>query len=497
MLHTQHAQRFLARKPRHCQLFCTLVVSTLLLGLSGCGGGGGGHSSSDASGGAAPVTPVASYKLGGTISGLESPGLVLSNGSSTVSPAANNASFSFTQNLTVGASYNITVQTQPALARCVVTNGNGTMPANDYNNIVVTCSSNFIFTVLRQLTDFDGTSPEGSLIEGNDGRLYGLTSSGGSNGQGVVFAITPTGFFTTLHQFSGVSGQAPQGTLLQGHDSNLYGVTFSGGANNQGTLFKIPLSGTYTALLHSFDGNTGGNPISNSLIQANDGNFYGMTPFGGTNSMGTVFKMSPSGMVTPWYSFSSSTGRPYGSLIQASDSHLYGLTAIGGTAGCGSIFKLTLSGALTVLHSFSCNSEGGSPYGNLIEGADGNFYGMAYNGGTSYGGVVFKVTPSGDYSVLHHFGGGSSNAAYPTGSLVLANDGNFYGMTTAGGTNNDGTIFKIKISGEFKILHSFTLASDGGWPGGSLMQASDGNLYGMTPAGGSSNGGTIFQFAVQ
>jgi uncharacterized repeat protein (TIGR03803 family) len=181
--------------------------------------------------------------------------------------------------------------------------------------------------------------------------------------------------------------------------------------------------------------------------------------------------------------------------LQGSDGNFYGMTSSSGPTGQGTVFKITSGGTFTLLHSFSnATTDGGNPNGSLVQGSDGNFYGLTQFGGANNHGTVFKITASGTFTLLHSFSSATTDGETPNGNLVQASDGNFYGMTQQGGANSDGTVFKITASGTFTLLHSFsTSTTDGNSPFSSLMQGSDGNLYGMTQQGGASSTGTIFK----
>ena len=270
--------------------------------------------------------------------------------------------------------------------------------------------------------------------------------------------------------------------------------------------------------LHSFGGSStdcqsqpgcGSYPLA-GLVQASDGNFYGTTEGSGGNNncvsgCGTVFKITPSATLTTLYRFCSQANcadgeSPRAGLVQASDGNFYGTTENGGANncapyyGCGTVFKITSSGALTTLHSFA-RSDGAYPGAGLVQASDGNFYGTTYVGGTNNYGTVFKITPQGTLTTLHSFDG--SDGANPADGLLQASDGNFYGATSYGGASNDcyggcGTVFKITSSGTLTTLHSFA-GSDGANPPARLVQASDGNLYGTTYVGGADGRGTVFR----
>jgi len=310
--------------------------------------------------------------------------------------------------------------------------------------------------------------------------LYGMTTLGGISGDGTIFKCTPSGTFTTLVNFNDTNGAKPNGSLILAKDSNLYGMTTLGGTSGDGTIFKCTLSGSLTTLV-SFDGANGHVPYG-SLIQASDGNLYGMTSLGGTSDQGTLFKCTTSGTLTTLVNFSNTNGySPHGSLIQARDSNLYGMTPGGGTSSDGTIFKCTLSGTLTTISNLDYTT-GEEPWGSLVQASNGNLYGMTLMGGLSHtgAGTIFQCTTTGVVTVNDF---DISNGANPYGSLIQANDSNLYGMTLYGGTADSGIIFRYTTTGVLTTLVNFTGVGGtdiGAFPTGSLIQASDGNLYGIT-----------------
>jgi uncharacterized repeat protein (TIGR03803 family) len=353
-------------------------------------------------------------------------------------------------------------------------------------------------TTLNSFAGSDGLDPYARLVQGSDGNFYGTAQGGGANDAGTVFKITPSGTLTTLYSFGVGDGKSPYGWLVQGSDGNFYGTTSAGGAHNSGTVFKITPGGTLTTL-HTFNLSDGTSP-SAGLVQGSNGNFYGTTVAGGANHEGTVFKITPSGTLTTLYSFGVSDGKnPFGWLVQGSDGNFYGTTEGGGGAtDAGTVFKITPSGTLTTLYSFDV-SDGANPFAGLVQGSDGNFYGTTVAGGANNGdGTVFKITPSGTLTILHSFN--LSDGAYPYGGLVQGSDGNFYGTTYFGGGSSNcadgcGTVFKITPSGTLTTLYSFA-GSDGKNPYGGLVQGSDGNFYGTTTGGGANDAGTVFRLGV-
>ncbi len=222
--------------------------------------------------------------------------------------------------------------------------------------------------------------------------------------------------------------------------------------------------------------------------------------------MCAAFAISSSAQtLTTIYDFCSQTGcadggSPFGGLVQGSDGNFYGAASNWNLAGYGTVYKLTASGTFTVLHTFTDESDGAAPYAGLIQTTDGNFYGVTITGGDPHSncGTVYKVTASGTLTTLHAFAGHPNDGCEPYGPLVQATDGNFYGTTNYGGTSNNcgifgcGTVFKITTGGTVTILYSFCTQSgclDGSSPQAGLVQGSDGNLYGATFYGGPNYGG--------
>jgi uncharacterized repeat protein (TIGR03803 family) len=361
------------------------------------------------------------------------------------------------------------------------------------------------FKTIVNFSGSNGATPVyPGLVQGLDGNLYGTTLGGGANGGGTVFRTNSAGSVTILYSFCAqpncADGSLPQGGLTLSIDGNFYGATTQGGTNGEGTIFKITPRGVLTTL-HSFDVTDGAQPFA-PPVQASDGNFYGTTNTGGLNNSGTVFKMTPQGVLTTLHSFGFADGSlPLGTLIQATDGALYGTTELGGGGACdGSVFRITTRGTFITLHGFNC-SDGRDPASGLIQAIDGNLYGTAYDGGTNNTcnngcGTVFKISLSGNLNTLYNFD--LTHGANPISALVQANDGNFYGTTYAGGASSGygwGTIFKMTPAGVLTTLHSFDL-TDGAQPYGSLIQATTGSFFGTTPYGGSAGGGTVFALAV-
>jgi uncharacterized repeat protein (TIGR03803 family) len=238
----------------------------------------------------------------------------------------------------------------------------------------------------------------------------------------MIFKITPTGTFTMLH-----SGGAFAAGLTPGNDGNFYGTSWGG----YGWVFKMTPSGMLTTLFSFGPLPSGRYP--GGLVQAFDGNFYGTTAEGGTNGGGTLFRITPGGALITLYNFCSQSGCADGAgpgpLIQGADGNLYGISEVGGTGPCsewcGTIFKITTNGTLTTLHSFDL-TDGGGPRG-LVQASDGNFYGTTYSGGLSNSncdsgtcGTVFKMTPTGPATVADtHIGDRGTARAFLHNAVLI------------------------------------------------------------------------------
>jgi len=359
--------------------------------------------------------------------------------------------------------------------------------------------SGLVFTSLYSFTGGnDGAIPTAALVHGSDGNFYGTTFNGGTNGAGTVFKISTNGTLTSLYSFNGSDtisndGVNPQAGLVQGSDGYFYGTTSLGGSNYNGTVFRINTNGALTSYL--FTGGGDGSEPDADLVQGSDGNFYGTTVVGGTNGAGTVFKISTNLVLTSLYSFTGGNdgSAPFAGLVQGSDGNFYGTTSTGGTNGVGTVFKISTNGALTSLYSFGGN-DGYGPYFGLVQGSDGYFYGTTPNGGTSNYGTVFKISTNGALTSLYSFTG-AHDGAQPEAGLVQGGDGDFYGTTFHGGTNNAGTVFKITTNGVLTSLYSFTGGNNGPYPNG-LVLGGDGAFYGTTGTGGTNNMGTVFRLAI-
>lgn len=350
------------------------------------------------------------------------------------------------------------------------------------------------YSVLKSFQQTDGANPYGSLMQATDGALYGVTHGGGKYSYGVIFKIGTDGSYKLLRSLNVTTDAAyPDGDLVQGKDGWLYGMAPTG-INYNGVIFKVNTAGTTLTVLRKLGAGTdGGNPHG-SLIRAKDGYFYGQTSIsGGGGYSGTAFRFGYDGSLTVIKRFTETTdgGGSNGSLIQAPDGTFYGMTQYGGKYAKGTVFKIASGNSFSVLSHLNGSGSGNEPQGSLVVGKDSAYFGVGKYGGTYNSGTIFKIC-GGVTTVLKSFNR-NVDGSKPIGGLVRDKDGNLYGMAEEGGANGVGTIFKITRSGTFSVIRHLNSTTDGGYPKGPLALGSDGYLYGATYSGGSASGGTIFK----
>jgi uncharacterized repeat protein (TIGR03803 family) len=370
-----------------------------------------------------------------------------------------------------------------------------------------------------------GNTPQTGLMLASDGNFYG-TANGGADGTpgspgGVIFRMTPAGAVSLVHQFrfeDDGQGSKPTSVPIQGIDGHLYGTTYDGGTAwdgaGGGVIYRLSLSGEYT-VLHMFTPATDGAKPFAGLLQASDGVLYGTTTR--SPSGGTVFKITPAGAFTVLHAFTFEEPEfPTGTLIEGSDGNLYGTLSGEAEGSGGAVFRMTKSGEVTVIDNFDPPVQPSDlpakPYTALVEAPDGLLYGTTFLGGHPVGsaiegspsvfgaGTAFETTKTGGAIAIKRFD--ADAGLYPIARLTAASDGNLYGVTYAGGATTDvpggrGGIFKVSPTGGVTSIYSFGYddffnASDhdeGANPTGGLFQASDGNLYGTTRR-------TIFRFTL-
>ena len=355
---------------------------------------------------------------------------------------------------------------------------------------------------LNQSLPTASTSTYFPQVRLSDGAFYG-TVYGGFNGdvnRGSVYRLTANGALTTVYHFHAPTQEEANPTILiGGSDGNLYGGTGPRATGDlNGIIFKLTPAGTYTLLYRFQDG--AGTHLT-SLTEGTDGNFYGTAAgdsSGGffnhppeMHDAGIFFKLTPAGEFTVLYTF---TGQADGSfpnaIVEGADGNFYGTTLCGPESpanvfsGFGKVFQITPAGAHTVLYTFTGANDGGNP-SKLIQGGDGNFYGVA---GYPNVASLFKLTPAGVRSTVLRFEG--ANGTSPS-QLIASTDGNIYGTTQDGGIPLAGTIFAITPNGQV-TNYSFDGVTTGGNPS-RLFEGEEHNLYGVADSGGAFNHGTLFR----
>jgi uncharacterized repeat protein (TIGR03803 family) len=244
------------------------------------------------------------------------------------------------------------------------------------------------------------------------------------------------------------------------------------------------------------------------LLLGQDGNLYGTTE-GGLWDDGAVFKITPQGEFTILHQFSFFAAKggydADGGLILGQDGNFYGTTSEGGAdinvyggliVGAGTVYRISPEGQFTLLHDLNGGSSGILPVCDLCLAGNGDFYGTSSSGGLYGDGIVFKFTPSGTFTAVYPFYAGPDSGANPTSGLKLGLDGNLYGTTSAGGLYGHGTVYRITPSGQEALLHSFNI-DDGATPQNALEVDQNGDFYGVTALGGAHGLGTIFKITTE
>jgi uncharacterized repeat protein (TIGR03803 family) len=347
----------------------------------------------------------------------------------------------------------------------------------------------------------DPDLPSGNMAQGRDGNFYGISQAGpigGTTNNGVIYKISSSGVITPLHAIQTSEGTQCNGLVL-GTDGNFYGTCYSDPVHNGGTVYKVTPTGTLT-VLHTFVGGTtdGCLPLA-PPTQGSDGNFYGTTGFCGASGYGTVYKITSTGTFTLLYSFQgppNDTAVPLG-LIQGSDGNFWGMGS-GWIISDGGVFKISAAGKETLVYSFKGSTDGQSPYTNLIQGSDGNYYGTTEGSGGSAIGTVFKLTPSGVETVLYNFPD-QTEGAFPRLPLTQGSDGLLYGIATdcAGGGCAQAGLFDITTKGVYTNLYLYPIigGNNNEIPLSPLLLSTNGKFYSVTEQGGTHQNGSFYSLS--
>ncbi len=346
-------------------------------------------------------------------------------------------------------------------------------------------------TILYSFTGgLDGGNPYAGLTLDSTGNLYGTTYGGGGHAVGVVYTVSAAGQETVLYSFGGpltAAGSHPYAGVVLDSAGNIYGAA----AN---VAYKLDTSGKFATLYQFFDSG-----VLSGFARDAAGNMYITLNPGGSWPNGAVFKLNTSGKISLLCKFSGSVVGAFGpnaGPILDSSGNLYGATSFQGTAGI--IYEIEASGTVKTLYNFQPSHGGMWPYSGLTANPYGGFYGTtSWGGGPQDAGVVFKLSDAGEETVLYAFKGGSTDGSGPQTEVVLDRAGNLYGTTAAGGAYKQGVVYKLSPLGQETILHNFTGGADGALPVGITLDSA-GNLYGTTFSGGkgSQNGvqdGVVFK----
>ena len=307
------------------------------------------------------------------------------------------------------------------------------------------------------------------------------------NGAGTLFTLTTSGTYTVLHYFSAArNGSDPRARLALDRDGNIFGTTGSGGANGVGTLWEYKAGGDMRTP-HAFGANGDGSTPMQGPSMGPGRTVFGTTGEGAIGGSGNIFSLSPNGAYNVLYQFQSQGDGhcPFSGVAVSKTGILYGTTVGVGYGGNpnGSVWQFTPGGALKTLYVFQNGADGEWPNQAPVLDDAGNLYGVTnIQNGVSFAGAIWKITPSGKFTVLHSMNGGIDGFG-PNSPLLLGKNGLLYGTTGSGGSGNLGTVFSVSKSGAFNVLHSFTNTGDGAQPTGNLVRDSAGAIYGGTGYG--------------
>jgi len=342
----------------------------------------------------------------------------------------------------------------------------------------------------------NGNTPYAGVTVASNGDIYGTSLYGGTSSLGNIWKIAAgTSTITTVASFTGTNGQYPYGGVTIDSSGNLYGTTYSGGASSSGTVWTVTAGTSTITTIASFNGTNGANPYC-SVTRDSSGNLYGTAYAGGANNCGVVWKIA-SGTSTlsaiDSFSYNTTGYGSYGGVSIDSSGNLYGTTYSGGASASGTIWKIA-SGTSTITTVASLTTTTGKlPQSSVTVDSSGNLYGVAASGGSLKYGTIWKVAAgTSTVTVVANFN--RTNGSYPYGGVLVASNGNLYGTCYNGGTAGYGTVWKV-ASGTSTIttLVNFTGTSNGANPYGVLAADSSGNLWGTGSYGGSSSKGNVFK----
>ena len=374
--------------------------------------------------------------------------------------------------------------------------------------------------VIFSCEEDEGEYADTDLETDSAGNIYGTTVLGGDFGGGTVFQLSPTPngwVHTVLYSFTGgADGGEPYKGVTLDRDDNLYGTAVTGGSGSCeggcGVIYKLTnIKGTWTQkVIHAFTGGDDGSGPGSRVTVDRAGRIYGMTPTGGANGLGTIYKIGPlSSGASTFKVIHAFTGGADGSSGSAGrmilrDGHLYGAATTGGSNGSGVVFELTpraLGGwDFRTIYTFQGQPDGSFPYGALLFDGSGNIYGTTYYGGANGIGAVYKLSPQpvGEWTeeVIYSFQQGTDGNS-PISNLVFDKAGNLYGTTSEGGLGR-GVIFKLSPVGAGKwtetVVHAFEGPPDGGFAYNGMVVDAFGNFYGATVHGGENDDGSVYNF---
>jgi uncharacterized repeat protein (TIGR03803 family) len=332
----------------------------------------------------------------------------------------------------------------------------------------------------------DACEPEDNIVQGRDGNMYGVGVACGTNGTGAVYKISKSGTESVVFNFPSTWSSCFSGLTLGG-DGNFYGTCFTNPGGNGG-IFQLTPAGVFTDK-HDFNGVNGDTEPLYAPIQAADRNFYGVTgfyPF----TCGNVYQLTPAGVYKSLHTFSGSDCGPASSLFQASDGNLYGTlyTCALNATGLGCVYKITTAGVFTEIYGFA-SSTGYGPCTGVIQGKDGKLYGATNQGAANNFGNIYKLTIAGVHTDFHDFNNTTDascgdNVGRTNVNLLQVTDGTFYGVNGINGPSGGGSIYKLTSANVFSAFLFPSPFVDGDAPLSTLIQNTNGLVYGTTASGG-------------